>query len=114
MRWRYIISKDITQNILKVGEYAIIDKNLNKAASSIPRKEHYAFLHEEIYKSDMIIHSISEGMNMLVRILRTQDMFPIKPYAVKIAESVVKLYSKSDSGSIELFFDDVEFNAVNI
>ena len=114
MRWKYIISKDIIQNILKVREYAIIDKNLKKVASSMSRKEHYSFLYEEIYKSDMIVHSISEGLNILVTILRTKNMFPIKPYAVKIAESVVILYSKPDSGSVELFFDDVEFNAANI
>ena len=114
MRWKYIISKDITKNILKIREYAIIAKNLNKVSSSISHKEHYSFLCEEIYKSDMIIHFISEGMNILITILRTKNMFPIESYAVKIAESVVVLYSTPDSGSVELSFDNVEFNTANI
>ena len=114
MRRKYIISRDTTEKNLKIREYAIIDKNLNKVESSMLRKEHYSFLCEEIYKSDTITQSISKGINTLVTVLRTEKMFPIKQYATKIAESVIILYGKPDSGKLELFFDDVDFYVANI
>jgi hypothetical protein len=45
-------------------------------------------------------------MGALVATLRTPNLFPIEPYAAKIAESVMALYDSADNGSAELFFDD--------
>ena len=108
MRQKYVISRDGVKNKLKIREYAIIDKTLKKVVSSMLQKESYSFLCEETYESDIIVSSISKGMDALVAILRTHNIFPIQPYAIQIAESVTKLYNSSEDGSVELLFDDVD------
>lgn len=112
MRQKYVISRDGAKNKLNISEYAITDKDLKKVASSMLQKENFSFLCEEIYESEIIVSSISKGMNALVAILRTHNMFPIEPYATKIAESVMALYNSSEDGSVELFFDDVDLLSI--
>jgi len=112
MRQKYVISRNGVKNKLKIREYAIIDKNLKKVASSMLKKESFSFLCEETYESDIIISSISKGMNALVATLRTHNIFPIEPYVTKIAESVMALYNSSEDGLVELFFDDVDLLSV--
>ena len=111
MRQKYVISRDGDKNKLKIREYAVIDKNLRKVATSMLQKTSFSFLCEETYESDMIVSSISKGMNALIAILRTHNIFPIEPYANKIAESVMALYNSSEDGSVELFFDDADLLA---
>jgi hypothetical protein len=113
MRQKYVISRDDDKNKLKIREYAIIDKNMKKVASSMLQKGSFSFLCEETYESEIIVNSISKGMNTLLDILRTHNIFPIEPYATKIAESVKALYNSSEDGSVELFFDDVDLVSVN-
>jgi len=108
MRQKYVISRDGTKNKLKISEYAIIDKDLKKVGSSMLQKVYFSFLCEETYESEIIVSSISKGMNALAEILRTHNIFPIEPYSTKIAESVMALYNSSEDGSVELFFDDVD------
>ena len=108
MRQKYVISRDGVKNKLKIREYAIIDKTLKKVVTSMLQKESYSFLCEETYESDIIVSSISKGMDALVAILRTHNIFPIQPYAIQIAESVTELYNSSEDDPVELFFDDVD------
>jgi hypothetical protein len=108
MRQKYVISRNGAKNELKIREYAIIDKDLNKVASSMLQKRNFSFLCEETYESKTIKSSISKGRNALVAILRTDNLFPVEPYAARIAESVMTLYDSSEDGSVELFFDDVD------
>lgn len=112
MRQKYVISRDGVKNKLKIREYAVIDKNMKKVESSMLQNESFSFLCEETYESEMIMSSISEGMNALVAILRTHNIFPIEPYSTKIAESVMGLYNSSEEGSVELFFDDIDLVSV--
>ena len=112
MRQKYVISRDGLKNKLKIREYAVINKNMKKVASSMLQNESFSFLCEETYESEMIVSSISKGMNALIGILRTHNIFPIEPYANKIAESVMALYNSSEDGSVELFFDDVDLLSV--
>jgi hypothetical protein len=112
MRQKYVLSRNDAKDKLKISEYAIIDKDLKKVASSMLQKENFSFLCEETYESEIIISSISKGMNDLVAILRTDNIFPIEPYAAKIAGSVMALYNSSEDGSVELFFDDVDLVSV--
>ena len=108
MRQKYVISRNVAKNKLKIREYAIIDKTLKKVVSSMLQKESYSFLCEETYESDIIVSSISKGMDALVAILRTHNIFPIQPYVIQIAESVTELYNSSEDGSVELLFDDID------
>ena len=112
MRQKFVISRDCVNNNLKIKEYAIIDKNLNKVASSMLKNSNFTLLCEETYESEIVISSISIGMNALIAVLRTNNMFPIKPYTIKIAESVTTLYNSTKDGSVELFFDDVDLVSI--
>ena len=65
------------------------------------QKENFSFLSEETYESNIIVSSISEGINTLISILRTDNMFPIEPHVNKIAESVVALYASPGDDTAE-------------
>lgn len=111
MRQKYVISRNDAKNKLEIREYAVLDKNLNKVASPMLKKGDFSFLCKETYESEIIVSSISKGMNALVTTLRTDNIFPIDLYATKIAGSVMGLYHSSEDGSVELFFDDVDLIA---
>lgn len=112
MRQKYVLSQNGAKNNFTIREYAVLDMKLKKVASSMLKKGDYSFLCEETYESEIIANSISKGVDALIATLRTHNIFPIKPYATKIAESVIKIYNSSKDGSVELFFDDVEFLSV--
>lgn len=108
MRQKYFVSREGTKNNLKIKEYAIIEKALKNVAYAMLSKETFSFLGEEEYDGAEIVRSIDKGPQALVETLRTSNMFPIGPYAVKIAESVTELYGSGGDSSVELFFDDVD------
>ena len=108
MRQKYVISRNIQKNNLIIKEYAIIDKNIKKTETSNLRKDNFSFLCEEKYESEIIVSSISKGMKALIAVLRTPNIFPIEPYALKIAETVKDLYKISEDGSVDLFFNEVD------
>ena len=108
MRQKYFISREGVKNKLNIREYAIIQKALKNVASSMPSKETFSFLGEETYDNSIIVSSISRGMDALVATLRTRNLFPIGPHAIKIAESVMELYDSEGDRSVELFFDDID------
>ena len=108
MRQKYMIFRDRTQKKLNIREYAIIDKDLKKAALPILHTESFTLLGEENYKSEIVVNSISKGMNALLSTLRTHNIFPIEPNATKIAESVMALYDSAEDDSVELLFDDLD------
>ena len=105
---KYVILRDNAKNNLSIREYAIIDKNPKKAWPSMAGEGGFAFLCEESYKAEVIVASISKGINTLIATLRTDNIFPVKNNAVKIAESVMALYDSSEDGSVELYFDDLD------
>ena len=106
MRQKFVISIDSRKDQLKLREYAIVDKSLIKVSSAMLRRGDYQLLCEETYDSKKIVRSIPKGTEALVSALRSRNIFPIEPYAAKIAESVAALYSSPEDGPVELFFDD--------
>lgn len=112
MRQKYTISRDRTKRKLKIKEYAIIDKDLKKAASPMLNNGSFTLLGEESYESEIVVNSIAKGMTALLSTLRTHNIFPIEPNATKIAESVMALYNSSEDGSAELLFDDLDLLSV--
>ena len=108
MRQKYFISREDVKDKLKIREYAIIQKTPKNVVFSAPNKETFSFLCEETYEGSTIVSSIHEGRDALVATLRTRNMFPIRPHAIKIAESVMELYDSEGDHSVELFFDDVD------
>ncbi|BBO84453.1 hypothetical protein DSCO28_50190 [Desulfosarcina ovata subsp. sediminis] len=108
MRHKYLISRNLSKNRLEIREYAIIDKDLKRVAFSEIQKEHFSLLCEESYEHDEVVRGIDQGLSALVAILRTDNIFPIRPYATKIAETVKALYDVAEEDSAELLFDDIE------
>ena len=114
MRQKFIISLEGVKNGLKIKEYAIIEKALKRAASTLLGNEAFSFLGEEMYEGDTIESSIPKGIDDLIETLRTRNLYPIGPLAIKIAESVMALYSSEEDRSVELFFDDAELFEKNL
>lgn len=106
MLQKFVISHDKTKNRFAIREMAIIDKNLANKEASLLRDEDYTFLCEESYSGSTIAASIDRGLEDLVATLRTTNFFPIKVYAVKIAESVIALNKSDDNRRTALVFDD--------
>jgi hypothetical protein len=113
MRQKFIISQNGEKNELKIKEYAIINKIPKNATTMIMQKESYSLLGEETYDGEIVVSSISKGRSALVATLRTHNLFPIEPYAHKIAESVIALYKSANDHPVELFFDDVDLLPVS-
>jgi len=111
MRQKYVISQEGTKHDFKIREYAIIDKNLRNVDSDMLRQEDFEFLCEETYSHARIKRSIAQGREAVVDALRTPNLFPIRPYVLKIAESVMVLFDSSEEQTVELFFDDTDLVA---
>ncbi len=105
MRQKYQMIRDDAENILKIREYAVIDKNLKNVATSNLREIDFFLLYEEIYDSS-IIESAIAGAGNLIQALRTVNFFPVGSYAAELAQAVMGLYESEDGSQAELFFDD--------
>ena len=108
MHQKYLISRDGNKHQFKIKEYAVIDKVFKKGAAVVLSQDLFSFIGEETYADAMIQNSIPEGIDAVVKALRTDNMFPIAPHATKIAESVMTLYASTEEDAIELFFNDVD------
>lgn len=108
MHQKYMISMDLDNNMLKISEYAIVDKIPKNSISMDQTKVKYALLCEETYNLNDIIQLISRGRSSLISAIRTKNFFPIEPYAKRIAETVKKLYQSSSQNAAELLFNDLE------
>ena len=114
MRQKYIISRSLKKEELRILEYAVVDKDLKKITPEQLRKDDFSLMSEEVYRSEKIIDSISLGNSALIATLRTHNIFPIGSYAKRIAETIVGLYDFPDEdGSVELYFDDKDSLKVN-
>ncbi|MBL7181270.1 MAG: hypothetical protein ABIK98_13565 [Pseudomonadota bacterium] len=96
MKQKYFILKNTEKNELIIREFAELDK------------ESFSLLCEETFQKDQITSAIAKGKEALVATIRTKNMYPIGPFAAKIAEEVTNLYESKDKDSIELAFDDID------
>ena len=106
MRQKFLISRNLKKEELKIMEYAVIEKDLKKVKSPNLRRDNFSLVGEETYKSKAIIDSIARGDADLIGTLRTHNIFPISTYASIIAEKIREIYTLSEDLSTELFFDD--------
>ncbi len=105
MRQKYQMIRDDVGKILKIREYAIIDKNLKNVSTSNLREMDFFLLYEETYDRSMIENAIA-GDGDLVGALRTVNFFPAANYAAELAEAVALLYDSDKESQSEVFFDD--------
>lgn len=106
MKQRYLISRDEKTSELTIEEYAVIAGNLKRQEISALAKDDFTLLCIEYYEDKMIKKAISQGKEVLVDALRTDNLYPISIYADVIADSVIEIYGKNNSRSKELLFDD--------
>lgn len=112
MRQKFLISRSLKREELRIVEYAVIDKDLKKVTELNLRKDNFSLVGEETYKSKAIIDSIARGDADLIGTLRTHNIFPISIYASKIAEKIREIYTLSEDLTTELFFDDRDLLSV--
>ena len=105
MRQKYQMIRDDVENILKIREYAIIDKDLKNVATANLREMDFFLLYEETYDRSFIKSAIA-GEKNLIQALRTVNFFPVANYAAELAEAVMGLYDSGKECQTELFFDD--------
>jgi hypothetical protein len=112
MRQKFLISRNLKKEELRIMEYAVIDKDLKKVTEQNLRKDNFSLVGQETYKSKAIIDSIARGNTDLIGTLRTHNIFPINTYASKIAEKIREIYTLSEDLTTELFFDDRDLLSV--
>jgi len=114
MRQKYRICQSRNKKTLNIKEFAVIEKDTKNVESSMLRDDHFDLLCEQDYDEDAIAQSAAAGNDELVEALRTPNLYPIAPYAEKIAESVVALIGDENDLCVELFFDDNELFVVDV
>ena len=108
MRQKYVIARGDPEDQLNIKEYAVTETKVKKPVGSLDQHRKFTFFCEETYEKEIILQSISIGLKALVTILRTRNFYPIEPYAIKIAETVMQLYQSAPNGPVELIFDDLD------
>lgn len=103
MRIKYRICQD--EKIINIKEFIVDEKDGHKIATAMLHDEHFHLIAEQQYRTDTIARWMARGWEMKAK-LRTPNLFPIAPYAEKIAESVMTLIREGRDRCIELFFDE--------
>jgi hypothetical protein len=106
MRQKYRICQYIKEKILNIQELVVDEKDTKKGSATVLRDDHYDLIAEQQYDAETVARSVAGGCDVMVATLRTPNLFPIAPYAQKIAESVIALINDGNDRCVELFFDD--------
>lgn len=114
MRQKYRICQSRKQKHISIQEYAVVENNPKTMDASMLRDDHFDLVCEQTYDGEAIARSAAAGCDELVDVLRTPNLFPIAPYALKIAESVITLIQDDTDRCVELFFDDREWVVADI
>jgi len=94
MKQKYAILKNDEKTGIIIREFAELDKEL------------FSFLCEETFEDETVKSAIEKGQDVLIKTLRTQNLFPLGIYAKEIAAAVKKIYETGDDQPVELIFDD--------
>ena len=108
MRQKFLLLQDDAKEQLKICEYAVLENEPKHIAITMPQEGNYNLLCEETYDSQVIRDAIEKGLDDLIFVLRTPNLFPIQVFATKIAESVIGLFASKEDTSVELFFNDAD------
>ena len=114
MRQKYRICQAKKQKVLTIQEFAVVEKDTKNVDSSMLRDDHFDLIAQQDYDGETIARSAAAGPGELVETIRTPNLYPIAPYAHRIAESVVDLIADDEDRCIDLFFDDNELFVVDV
>jgi hypothetical protein len=96
MKQKYTIIKDNENKQLIIREFAELDKEV------------LSLLCEEAYSNDTIRSAINTGKDAVISTIRTNNLYPVRKYAERIADAVIDLYASKDKESADILFDDIE------
>ena len=96
MKQKYVISFIPGDERISLREFAQVER------------DSYSLLCEELFDAEAIRKAAQASKEQLVNMLRTKNMYPPATYSEAIAESIMALLHKPESGKTELMFDDKE------
>ncbi|MGA6926885.1 MAG: hypothetical protein WBY88_14450 [Desulfosarcina sp.] len=108
MRQKYRICQSLKKKTVSIQEYAVIEKDTKNVDSTMLRDDHFDLVCTQDYDSETIARAADVGCVEMVETLRTPNLYPIEPYATRIAESMIDLSKGDEDRCVELFFDDNE------
>ena len=114
MRQKYRICQYKSNKKLNIQEFVVDEKNTKRVSETMLRDDHFDLIAEQQYDADAIARCAADGCDAIMATLRTANLFPIAPYAQKIAESVLELAKNGSDRCIELFFDDNDLFVADI
>ncbi len=94
MKQKYSITRDDEKQVLTIREYAELDKEM------------MSLLCEETYSQQQLMEAAKEGIEAVLAVIRTNNMYPPAIYAEPIAEAVIEMFRDREKLSAELVFDD--------
>lgn len=108
MRQKYRICQSLKKKTVSIQEFAVIEKDTKNVDSALLRDDHFDLVCSQDYDSEAIARAAGVSCVEMVETLRTPNLYPIEPYATRIAESVIDLSKGDEDRCVELFFDDSE------
>ena len=96
MKQKYVVLLDNENGKLSIQEYAELDKEM------------LSLLCEETYESAAIKAAMDQDRNVLIRALRTNNMYPPGVYTERIAQAIAEMFQPGANPSAELFFEERE------
>ena len=97
MKHKYLIQRETEQNLLIIKEYAELDKDI------------LSLVCEESYEELKLKDAVSESKEAILRIIRTEKLYPPILFAESIAKAIVDLFASETEETAELLFDDIDF-----
>ena len=97
MKQKFIMGKN-NKNGLEIQEYSELEK------------DQFFLVYTHVYDSEEIESAIEKGNKDIIETLRNDNFFPYRNYIDQIAETVKEIYASNIENSVEVSFDDQEFN----
>ncbi|MBL0699707.1 MAG: hypothetical protein JJV92_02345 [Desulfosarcina sp.] len=97
MKQKFIMGKN-NKNGLEIQEYSELEK------------DQFFLVYTHVYDSEEIESAIEKGNKDIIETLRNDNFFPYRNYIDQIAETVKEIYASNIENSVEVSFDDQEYN----
>ena len=97
MKQKFVMGKN-DKNELEIQEYSELEK------------DQFFLVYKCAYNSAEIESAIAKNHKAIIETLRNDNFFPYRNYIDQIAETVKEIYASNIENSVEVSFDDQEFN----
>jgi hypothetical protein len=106
MRQKYIISKSAEAKELTIQEYAIVDNDSYRKDKYLLTDADFILLSEQSYALADIEAAVANSKENVIDRLRTNEFFPARLCAEKLAENIVEMFAQAEDRPIVLSYDD--------